>query len=78
MEPEILLIVLTAMILGYSLLRQLLNLGSKSARSHKRNGRAQRMTPREADDLRQRAEELMRRLNTVEEIIASEPSARRS
>ncbi len=77
MEGPVFVITLVAMCMGYSLLRHILApRGEKISKKRRRGCEPNPMTYEEQIELQTRAEELMRRVNTLEEIVASESRSR--
>ena len=77
MEGGILVITILAMCLGYSLVRHLINAISGAGGRSRKNKRAAThpnhgMSLKDQEALQAKAKELMRRVETLEEIIASE------
>jgi len=77
MEGPVFVITLVAMCMGYSLLRHFIApRGEKRSKKSRRNCQPDLMSYEEQIELQTRAENLMKRVNTLEEIVAAERSTR--
>ncbi len=73
MEFEVTLIVMTGMVLSYLLLKHIFTQRApQNAKRQKERYGPSRLSENETRDLRQQADELLRRLSTIEEILAAD------
>ena len=74
MPFEAMVVTVVAMVLGYKLLSQFIAMGTQRLQ-HKGRPQAAPLSEEETVDMKTHADDLMRRLQTLEEIIGSEKRA---